>query len=310
MTVPELDPCIICKANADNLTAPGYDGIEMSCPSCGHFMATGSALGKIGSLSQVNRTKVVGWIYDQNELGEVPELHTDQLTWALGRPLPSFIDRIDRLLKFGIKKQERLGQKFDGRDPQIMAATYCADAGELGALRSYLHNEGYLEHVGGAFDRVTISGFLRGDELSRYPQSSTQCFVAMWFDSQMHDVYELGFQQGISTAGYDPIRVDRVEHVGKIDDEIIAQIRKSRFIVADFTGHRAGVYFEAGFALGLNLPVIWTCRKDEIAKLHFDIRQFNCIDWVEPDDLARRIQNRIEAVIGEGPRKQLASSNA
>ncbi|MFC1886373.1 hypothetical protein ACFLZM_04890, partial [Thermodesulfobacteriota bacterium] len=66
---------------------------------------------------------------------------------------------------------------------------------------------------------------------------------------------------------------------GKIDDEIIAQIRRSRFIVADFTGHRGGVYYEAGFAKGLGLEVIWTCNKNDIDKLHFDIRQYNCIDW-------------------------------
>jgi nucleoside 2-deoxyribosyltransferase len=52
------------------------------------------------------------------------------------------------------------------------------------------------------------------------------------------------------------IRVDR-EHFGdRIDDRIIAEIRRCRFIVADFTGQRGGVYFEAGFALGLGKPVI------------------------------------------------------
>jgi hypothetical protein len=121
----------------------------------------------------------------------------------------------------------------------------------------------------------------------------------------MREAYARGFEVGIRQAGYDPLRVDRVEHVGKVDDEIIAEIRRSRFVVADFTGHRAGVYFEAGFALGLNLPVIWTCRRDHIADLHFDIRQFNCIDWTEPDELADRLQKRIEAVIGAGPRKPL-----
>ena len=33
-------------------------------------------------------------------------------------------------------------------------------------------------------------------------------------------------------------------------------------MVCDLTGYRGGVYFEAGFASGLGLPVIYTCRKD------------------------------------------------
>ena len=53
-----------------------------------------------------------------------------------------------------------------------------------------------------------------------------------------------------------------------IDDEIIAEIRRSWFVVADFTcgtvPHegkevaipRGGVYYEAGFAQGLNVPLI------------------------------------------------------
>ena len=128
----------------------------------------------------------------------------------------------------------------------------------------------------------------------------------MWFDDSMHDSYVNGFKPGVREAGYDPIRVDSVEHVGKIDDEIIAQIKRSRFVVADFTEQRGGVYFEAGFAFGLDLPVIWICQEDDFGELHFDIRQFNCIVWTDPGDLAARLQRRIEAVIGVGPRKPVA----
>jgi hypothetical protein len=49
-----------------------------------------------------------------------------------------------------------------------------------------------------------------------------------------------------------------------VDDEIIAEIRRSRFLVADFTCEpekvRGGVYFETCFAMGLNIPIIWTCK--------------------------------------------------
>jgi len=96
--------------------------------------------------------------------------------------------------------------------------------------------------------------------------------------------------------------VDRTEHVNRIDDEIVARIRKSAFVVADFTEQKAGVYFEVGFALGMNLPVIWSCREDDIDNLHFDVRQYNCIDRKDEADLAGRLQLRIEAIVGAGPR--------
>ena len=123
----------------------------------------------------------------------------------------------------------------------------------------------------------------------------------MWFGPSMSDPYDRGFQSGISRAGYNPIRVDQQEHINKIDDEIIARINSSAFVVADFSGHRGGVYFEAGYALGLGLPVVWTCRETDIDSLHFDIRQYNCILWETPEELATRLENRIGASIGIGP---------
>jgi len=88
-----------------------------------------------------------------------------------------------------------------------------------------------------------------------------------------------------------------------IDDEIIATIRRSKFLVSDFTGQRGGVYFESGFALGFGLRVIWTCRADELSAVHFDNRQYNFLVWEREklSDLAKRLQNRIEATIGRGP---------
>ncbi|WP_409348117.1 nucleoside 2-deoxyribosyltransferase [Paenibacillus gyeongsangnamensis] len=100
-------------------------------------------------------------------------------------------------------------------------------------------------------------------------------------------------------AGFEPFRVNQSETTGKICDEIISQIRRSKFVVADFTGQRNGVYFEAGFAMGLGIPVIWICNKQEIAegKLHFDTRQYNHIDWETEDELYTRLLNRIKANI-------------
>ena len=308
MTAPTLDPCLLCKQSAENLSAPGYDGVEMRCKRCGRFKIVGSALRQIEELDDVDTAKVAGWIFDQNTLGECPVISTDRLKWLRALPMPSVVERADRLLQLAIMKQGRLGRKFKYADGRLVVGTYSIDVPEVAALFSFLESEGFVDSDVAQSGTVTPSGFIRADQLSRVPSVSAQGFVAMWFDEQMTEAYELGFERGISEAGYDPIRVDSVEHVGKIDDEIIAQIRKSRFIVADFTGHRAGVYFEAGFALGLDLPVIWTCQKDHISDLHFDIRQFNCIDWTGTDELATRLRNRIEAVIGEGPRKPIGET--
>ena len=156
-----------------------------------------------------------------------------------------------------------------------------------------------------AFFESGHAGHIAAGKLRSKVVQSDKGFVAMSFDQELAIAYEKGFQVGILNAGFDPVRVDRVEHVNRIDDEIIAQIKMASFVVADFTKHRGGVYFEAGFALGLGLPVIWTCGKDDMKGLHFDIRQYNTIDWEEPKELATRLQYRIEATVGTGPKKAL-----
>ena len=63
---------------------------------------------------------------------------------------------------------------------------------------------------------------------------------------------------------------------------------------------RGGVYYEAGFAQGLNIPVIWTCREDRMDRVHFDTRQYSHILWTGPQDLRQKLRNKIGAVIGYG----------
>ena len=77
------------------------------------------------------------------------------------------------------------------------------------------------------------------------------CFVAMSFDPSLTKAYEAGLRLGIKDAGADPIRVDEIAHNGKICDRIVVEIRQAQFVVADVTLQRQGVYFEAGYAMGL-----------------------------------------------------------
>ena len=133
-----------------------------------------------------------------------------------------------------------------------------------------------------------MDGYSRIEE-QRTTVDSSQAFVAMWFDERMNEAYDKGIKPGIEAAGYKPLKINQKEHTNKVDDEIIAEIRRSRFLVADFTqgrgGARGGVYFEAGFALGLGIPVIYTCRDNVKNKLSFDTRQYNHIFWKTPDEL-------------------------
>jgi len=159
----------------------------------------------------------------------------------------------------------------------------------------------FQAHSSGVDVGITAKGWQSLEEASAPSLSSRKAFVAMSFADEMRSVCDEGLKPSISSAGYDPVVMREVQHVQLIPDRMLAEIRSSRFMVADFTGQRHGVYFEAGFALGLGLPVIWTCRQSAINDLHFDIKQYNHIDWRNTEDLRARLTTRILALIGRGP---------
>lgn len=77
-------------------------------------------------------------------------------------------------------------------------------------------------------------------------------------------------------------------------------------MVADFTTSQkccaqGGVYYEVGFAHGLGIPIIHTCRNDCLNDVHFDMNHINHLIWEKPEELWEKLQTRIEATVGRGP---------
>ena len=194
---------------------------------------------------------------------------------------------------------------FDRDFPLVMAR----DAAEFASYIQILLDRGLVEaehqSLGAYGDiKLTPDGWEHVEQIKRSLRDSNQAFVAMWFDASLDETWENGFKPALISTGFSPYRVDQDPHNEKIDDRIIAEIRKSGILVADVTGHRPGVYFEAGFAMGLNIPVLWTCRASDIDEAHFDTRQYNHVVWESPEDLKDKLAYRIAANF---PGRQVAS---
>lgn len=239
-----------------------------------------------------------------------PEVTSELIAQAKGsRPLP-VQERAERLLRFLAEHTPALGESvhlFDHSDIQLQACAHAeAEVREVSFLANYLKRADLLAEASLQSVTVTLAGHAAIEDMLRQPDSQ-QAFVALWFGDPMKQPYDDAIKPAICGAGFKPFRIDRKPDVDKIDDEIIGEIRRSRFLIADFTPNaegvlRGGVYFEAGFARGLGLPVISTCRKDAMKDLHFDTRQYYHIEW-EAHDLEafeQALKQRILAVVGEG----------
>jgi hypothetical protein len=296
--------CPLCGNNIAALGDISGGGLKIDCKQCGHFAITGSLEAVRGDIDQRLKEKIGFWTRDQNDLGELPVLGSYTAEQVKRLPDKTIMERAERLLRYCIRLQRDLGKVVFIAGPEFIGITHSRSDDEVWALAELLEERGWLRNIdnsGYYKARITPAGFMHATEA--HISDSVNGFIAMWFDASMNSAKVEGFEPAIRAAGYIPTIVSGVEHINKIDDEIVSQIRKSKFVVADFTGHRGGVYFEAGFAMGLGLPVFWTCRKDDLAKLHFDIRQYNCIDWIDTADLSKRLKRRIEAIVGVGPIK-------
>lgn len=302
-------------------------GREVHCArSGGRYRVTGSVLDRVRQLDVDAKARLTTWIVDRSRFGDdIPVIDSAMLEGRLSGLSPlSAGQQMDRLLLYLSTLNLRPGQKLDWlgshqQTPETLRLRQEAMAwveahidNELTGIRELLESTGMLS-TEGRHVRVTANGFARMEELRRGAIASDQAFVAMWFGEEMSRVYDEAIEPAIRETGFQPLRIDRKEHNNKIDDEIIAEIQRSRFVIADFTcgqvmadGQsvhvpRGGVYYEAGYAQGLRLPVIWSVSADQIEAVHFDTRQFNHIAWDSAADFKYRLINRIRATFSDAP---------
>ena len=213
-------------------------------------------------------------------------------------------DKAHKILQYLQIRSERPGREVKVDIETDYPVGFCKDPGEfLYYLDEFLKARALIKRSPSNVCQISPRGWAWLDEHGPANVDSSKAFVAMWFHDSTRAAYDNGIAPAVESAGYDCVRIDLKEDVQKIDDEIIAEIRQSRFLVGDFTGQRHGVYFEAGFAMGLGIPVIWLCHKDDVDNLHFDTRQYNHIIWEKPEDLQQQLRRRILANVGPGPKE-------
>lgn len=140
-----------------------------------------------------------------------------------------------------------------------------------------------------------------------------KCFVASALGKDDVDlIYDKAICPVLKELKIKPFRVDRVEHNEDIDDQIFKLIDSADLCIADLTYARPSVYYEAGYAFGKGMPVVYIARSDHFKakdkdplgnlKVHFDLQMKNIISWTAPnktfmDKLRSRIRHVIKPII-------------
>lgn len=280
---------------------------HFNCPRCGDFKMHEDTLEDIeDTFRQIKNQRhlVSGYTREFKEAKLKPPFLTSENIKLIAEQAPvNPLDKIDKLLlnlsnMSSYPGKEIFLESLHGYDYSL---GYCSNEDEFNFYKRFLIDSGLLEFRKSAdvFYWLTVKGWEKVENIRKISSSSNQVFVAMNFEKEFDECYENGIKKALEETKYKPYRIDYEEHIDRIDDKILSEIKRSRFIIAEFTGQKHGVYFEAGYAFGLGTPVIWTCHEDDLKNLHFDTRQYNHIVWSNVTDLCEKLINRIRVLIGE-----------
>lgn len=329
--------CPICNyptAYYDNLDN-GSETLRIICYKCGQYYITEDAANhylKYNPLKLQESANISGWLTSNQKftfetknierLRKLKSFNVDEKAEILFRELakhyPTPGDNIPDLLQLIPKidnlKLNEVFPNIGGLNENIVKSGlnfYAKSRSQNLKEFIYLFDTYLIQHKGFLIKenfgiQITPSGWSYLSQLQNPNQESSIVFIAMKFEDDLKEYSDKWFETAIRDAGYRPIRIDKHEHNNLIDDEIIANIRKSKFIIADYTNNSPGVYYESGFARGLNIPVINLCNKNQFenedSKVHFDTNHYPFLlwEWDKGVDIRIRLKTRIEAIIGKG----------
>lgn len=319
------EKCFFCGGECEIVTVPTmHTAKEYKCKYCGPYLIDQALIVlyphindtenkfKMACVLNERRLKGFGGIALSNKTDkeekvcDYPIISVDELLEEFPKKASDFLNRallnLSRLLKqqpFEIIKLDlatnKSGLHLFIPDQQGCQA-FLRELAEQGYIRFNKTPTGSIQfHV----FSLTTKFWEIVENLEKREVGNKRAFVAMWFDNSMNDYYKDGVKKAIEGAGYVPVRIDLQDFNEKICDEIIAEIKRAKFMIADCSEYRTAVFFEAGFAKGLGREVIFTVRKADVEKLkeHFDTRQYNHIVYDSPEDLRKKLYNRIGATI-------------
>jgi hypothetical protein len=174
--------------------------------------------------------------------------------------------------------------KIDSESETLARGTWQSSIGTHGTFRAERHS---------ASDKPAIPDPKKVEE-------ANAAFIIMAFSEQSPDRLPLvdiyaAIKRGCDTMSVKAHRADEVEHSGSITNLILDHIKTHRFLISDLTHERPNVYYEVGYAHGMQKEVVLTAQKG--TTVHFDVAAHNVIFYSSSTELEERIVRRLRARI-------------
>jgi hypothetical protein len=190
----------------------------------------------------------------------------------------------------------------------LISVVGAIDASNIIYIADYLSEQGYINYhkniVRGNIDtleiQLTFKGWDQYDELQRLSKNSYLAFMAMQYDNDnLNNIFNTVIKNSVAKTGFEIRKLDEEKRAGSIDDKLRVEIRRSKFLISDLTDNNNGAYWEAGYAEGLGMPVIYICEEEKFnkEKPHFDTNHHLTILWKNDVEGLKKFADEIKATI-------------
>ncbi|NBD23399.1 hypothetical protein [Paenibacillus glycinis] len=175
---------------------------------------------------------------------------------------------------------------------QSFNLTYSLNLQELVYIAEKLKEEGMIERIGSTF-RLTDKGWLEA-ESSASGKSLKPCFVLLpegaeelaqaWMETVFPRLIQLGYAPKL-------LQVEGRSPSAKPVHEAMQQVLTCKLLIADISEPEAETWMYAGYAIGNEIPVAWTCRSSASGGSRpAGVRP---IVWDDPEQLAGQLQHAL-----------------
>lgn len=286
-----------------------------NCERCGEYSMSWEFLHGFHDLRA--RISDIGYILsglsrELHELKENPPLFSvksldSTLKHYLIPDVSSIEEKSEKLITRLKERTTYFGEEIILNATSDYSLAYAKNENEFRALFAFLNEKKFTnagtdhrEYPGGDVKvRLMSAGWNLSLKLGAANKDSEKGFIAIWFDEKMNDSIH-AIETAISDCNYKPICI-RDEHFSeKIMDKALGEIRRSRFVIVDLTGHRGSVFFEAGFAFGLGIETIYVYKEtneSDKSPLEFYTRHYQCYRYQNPNELKEIVKDAIRARI-------------
>lgn len=268
-----------------------------SCSPGGHYDLHMDSYEVINALPHPAKRDLLhiisAYIREKTDCGEAVYLSAGDLEPIAGSPkTPVTIeDKGSRLLQFLYRHSDAPGHPVMIHPlSSSYNLTYSPNLQELVYIIDKLATEQLLIREGMNF-QLTQQGWNEA-AASAGGKKLKPCCVLLGGDEEQYSLWQDNLLPVIGQYGYLP---EILRHPARPESGqyTLGQLAESRLIVADLTGRPAGVYFAAGYALGLDIPVIWTVHSSSAAQLDVQLQDIRPLVWDTAEELAVLIRQKL-----------------